>query len=217
MGRKKKEWDVIMRVWSTGKCPTGPELVAAWAAKGNSQKDFIALLSILGELACFVDFSLEHKGGFGSIGGRRGGLKAFLEREAPELASRYKSVSRYMSLAKRFKETFNYYPPAALSLLHPDLPLPRCNVPRLTNYARQIYRKYLVDVPPEYKAFVEVLAERRRQEGPPKYRWSGMALPRDQWINAERRWRLKYVIPDAMRSIRADHSFYAIDYWAFRR
>ena len=36
----------------------------------------------------------RHKGGFGNIEGRRGGLKEFLAREAPELLPKYKTLAR---------------------------------------------------------------------------------------------------------------------------
>ena len=85
MKRGKKKKTFVVRPWSDGVCPTADELRAAWANRRRSQKDFIVLLSVLGELTCFTDYTLEHRGGFGNIGGRRGGLKAFLAENAPEL------------------------------------------------------------------------------------------------------------------------------------
>ena len=101
----RKERKPVIRAWSIGKCPTGEELRVAWTNARRSQKDFIWLLSVLGELDCFTDFTLEHKGGFGNIGGRRGGLKDFLAREAPELLPKYKTLARHMKLATDVKKT----------------------------------------------------------------------------------------------------------------
>ena len=115
--KKKRSREWVMRPWSIGKCPTGDELRTAWANRRRSQKDFIWLLSVLGELTCFTDCNLEHLGGFGKIAGRRGGLKAFLAQETPELVGKYKSIARHSRLAYRLKMAFALYPPMALSLV----------------------------------------------------------------------------------------------------
>lgn len=213
MGRRKrkgrmKPW--VMRPWSIGRCPTGDELRTAWANRRRSQKDFIWLLSVLGELTCFTDCNLEHLGGFGNIAGRKGGLKAFLAQETPELVGKYKSIARYSRLAYRLKMAFAIYPPMALSLLHPDLPLPERNMAFLTNHARKVYREHLADLPPKWKAFDEVV-HKRLVTHPRRHQW-GPPLPRSEWAKAEQLWRNVIIRPKALRKIRADHSFYARDY-----
>ena len=64
---------------------------------------------------------------------------------------------------------FDIYPPAALSLMHPDLPLPPRNMPFLTNHCRKVYRDRLADLPPTYVAYdgvaSRILAKRRLKTG----------------------------------------------------
>ena len=208
MGRKKK---FVVRPWSFSPCPTADELRAAWANRRKSTKDFVWLLSVLGELTCHTDCSLEHLGGFGNIAGRKGGLKAFIAREAPELVGKYKSISRHATLAYRLKKAFDIYPPAALSLMHPDLPLPKRNMPFLTNHCRKVYRDHLANLPPTWVAFNEVVTRRlvRRRKLP--HPW-GPPLPREAWAEAENNWRRKVIVRVALAANAANHSFYARDY-----
>jgi len=193
----------IVRPWSLGPCPTVDELRLAWTNRRRSQKDFIWLLSVLGELTCFTDCNLNYGERRGVIG-RGGGLKEFLQKNAPDLAAKYKSISRHATLAKRLKMAFNYYPPAPLSLLHPDLPLPRRTIPYILHYALNLREKYLQDLKPTYAAF-QGFVKRRLKAQKPKYRW-GLALPRSQWARAERRWWLICVRPKAKKQIAADCS-----------
>ncbi len=212
-GRHKGHQPVI-RAWSIGKCPTGDDLKVAWTNARKSQKDFIWFLSVLGELDCFTDFSLEHKGGFGNIGGRRGGLKEFLAQKVPELLPKYKTLARHMKLATNIKKAFNVFPPAQLSLFHPDLPLPRRNLPFITNFMRKAYNAYLKDCKPTYRDFDAAISVRLAKGGPPMYEW-GPKLPQSEWARVERAWLIKIVHPRAMAKINADHSFYARDYNRF--
>ena len=215
MGRRKKKREYVVRPWSIGKCPTADELRAAWANRRRSAKDFVWLLSVLGELVLFTDHSLDHRGGFGNIAGRKGGLKAFIAENAPELRGKYKSIARYARLAHRLKMAFDIYPPAALSLLHPDLPLPPRNMPFLTNHCRKVYRDHLADLPPTYAAYKDVvsriLAKRRL-----KHPW-GTSAPQDEWADEENRWRQKVIRRKALEAIRVDHSYYARDFSRFVR
>ena len=204
----------IIRAWSVGKCPTGEEVKVAWANARKSQKDFIWLLSVLGELDCFTDFTLEHKGGFGNIEGRRGGLKEFLAKEAPELLPKYKTLARHMKLATNIKKAFNVFPPAQLSLFHPDLPLPKRNAPFITNFMRKAYQTYLKDCKPTYRDFDAAISVRFAKGGPPMYKW-GPKLPQSEWPRVEQAWLRKIVRPRALERIKADHSFYARDYNRF--
>lgn len=197
-GKKKKKF--VVRPWSDGVCPTADELRAAWANRRRSQKDFILLLSVLGELTCFTDCTLEHRGGFGNIGGRRGGLKAFLAENAPELLDKYKSISRHARLAYRLKKAFSVYPPAKLELLHPEIPLPRINLPFITNFCRKLYRDHFADLPPRYKAFDDVVRAQAARQGEPKHPW-GPPLPRSAWAEARRNWWKRVVTPMALEAI----------------
>lgn len=207
MKRKKKKAKFVVRPWSLGACPTADEVRAAWARRRVSQKDFIGLLSLLGELTCFTDCNLRHLGGFGNIAGRRGGLKAWLGREAPELTAKYKSISRHAALALKIKKAFDFYPPAPLSLLHPDLPRPKCALPYIVRYAANLRELHFRDVAPTYVAF-KALADRRLRAHKPRYRW-GPALPQEKWKEAEEFWYRRFVVPKAKAQIRADSEFFS--------
>lgn len=210
MGRKKKKKLFVVRPWSIGRCPSPEEVRTAWACRRRSQKDFIWLLSVLAELTCFTDCSLEHRGGFGNIAGRKGGLKAYLAENLPELVGKYKSMSRYVRLSYRIRRAYSIYPPAALSLMHPDLPLPKRNMPFLTNHVRKIWRDHFEGALPHYASFDRIVRLRESQ-CTPKFVW-GPPLPRDEWGEAENRWRKIVLRPKALAKIKADHSLYARDY-----
>jgi len=163
-------------------------------------------LSVLGELTCFTDCNLRHLGGFGNIAGRKGGLKEWLLREAPELAVKYKSISRHATLALQLKKAFNYYPPAPLSLLHPDLPKPARTIPYIVHYANTLREKHFQTVEPTYVAF-KALVDKQLKSHKPKHKW-GPALPREKWEMAERRWLFICVRPKAMQQLKADNDWY---------
>ncbi|MCQ2392140.1 MAG: hypothetical protein MJ240_12015 [Kiritimatiellae bacterium] len=204
----------VIRAWSIGKCPTGEELRNAWANARRSQKDFIWLLSVLGELDCFTDFTLRSRTGGGNIGGRRGGLKEFIAKEAPELLPKYKTLARHMKLATDIKKAFDVFPPAQLSLFHPELPLPRRRVPFITNFMRKAYDRYLKDCKPTYRDFCRAMAVRLARGGAPRHKW-GPKLPRSEWPRVEAAWMRNIVRPRALKKIKADHSLYARDYDRF--
>lgn len=210
MGRKKKKKPLVIRPWTFSPCPTPDEVRLAWMERKHSSAAFVRLLSVLAELTTYTDCSLEHLGGFGNIAGRKGGLKAYLEEKLPELTPKYKSMSRYVRLSYRLRETFSIYPPAALSLMHPDLPLPKRNIPFLTNHCRKVYREHFADLLPTYVAYNAAI-EKRCKDHHPKYHW-GPPLPQNQWRDAENTWRRKYIAPVALKAIKAEHSFYARDY-----
>lgn len=199
----------VVRPWSFSPCPTADELREAWANRKKSQKDFVWLLSVLGELTCYTDRTLVNLGGFGKIAGRNGGLKEFIAKNAPELLPKYKSISRYSRLAYRIKRAFNIYPPAALSLMHPDLPLPKRNMPLLTNHARKVFREQFARKKPTYAAYNARV--RVYEKFPTKFPW-GPPLPESEWAEAENTWRRLAIRPVALAQIRSDHSFYARDY-----
>jgi len=204
--KKKKRKELVVRSWSLGSCPTADEVRTAWANRRASTADFIWLLSVLGELTCFTDCNLKHLGGFGNIAGRQGGLKAWLERETPELAAKYKSISRHATLAMRIKRAFNYYPPAPLSLLHPDLPKPPQYIPEfILHYAGNLGERYFRDVAPTYIAF-KALADSRPALAWPNHKW-GPALPQSQWKQAENAWWKKYAKHNELRRIHAEDDY----------
>ena len=211
MVRKNKKRPHIIRAWSLSPCPNGRELIEAWSHRRDSQASFIQLLSVLGELACYMDFELDHQGGFGNIRGRKGGFKDFIMSEAPELAPKYKTLSRFMKLATRIKEVFQIYPPAQLSLMHPDLPLPRINCAFMTNHCRKLYRDYFKNLKPRFQDFDRAITLRLMRKGMPKLCW-GHSLPLSEWQKAELTWRRRYVYPNVLREIDSMFSFYSRDY-----
>lgn len=192
----------LIRPWSIGECPTGEMLRDAWLNKSRSQKDFIWLLSVLGELECFLDYSLEHKGGFGNIEGRRGGLKEFIEKEVPDLIPKYKSISRHMKLAKGFKRAYNIFPPATISLVHYELPVPDNMPSYIVNFARKLYRRNLSTLPPEWKAFNKRVQIRLKHATKfMTHPWGKTPWPREKWKDIEKGWHEKCVRCHAIKDM----------------
>lgn len=72
--------------------------------------------SVLEDLECYVDNSAIFDGN-GNIVGRKGGIRQFLREEIPELAQRYKTVMKYKTLAKRFRQVLGVQDPVPASKL----------------------------------------------------------------------------------------------------
>lgn len=93
----------IRRCTTTNPCPTPDELRAAFARRGESAEAKLRLGGMLEDLECYVDNTLiydEHL----QIVGRRGGVRGWLQRVAPDLAPHYKTLMAYKALAKRLRQ-----------------------------------------------------------------------------------------------------------------
>ncbi len=84
-------------------CPTLDAIRAAWKGARHSPEGALRLGGLLEDLECYVDNrSIAGEDGFWR--GRRGGIKRFLEREAPDLFEHYAALMRYKSIARRFRQ-----------------------------------------------------------------------------------------------------------------
>ena len=84
-------------------CPGMDEIREALAHACESVESMLRLGSLMEDLECYVDNSIYFAED-GSLKGRRGGVRRHLEKEAPDLYARYKTLMRYKGLAKRFRQ-----------------------------------------------------------------------------------------------------------------
>jgi hypothetical protein len=97
-------------------CPTVDEIKNAFQHAKDSPEAMIRFGSVLEDLECYVDNSAIFDGN-GNIVGRKGGIRQFLREEIPELAQRYKTVMKYKTLAKRFRQVLGVQDPVPASML----------------------------------------------------------------------------------------------------
>ena len=83
--------------------PSYDAIRAALAAARMSPEAALRCGSLMMDLACFVDASLRFDD-CGRIVGRRGGVKRLLQREAPDLFSKYPTLMRHKAMAARFRQ-----------------------------------------------------------------------------------------------------------------
>jgi hypothetical protein len=82
--------------------PTAEMLRKYWAASRKSLENKILLGSLMGDLAVTVDASYV-RGDDGEIIGRQGGIKGWMEKNAPDMLRHYKSLMAYKALADKFR------------------------------------------------------------------------------------------------------------------
>ena len=78
----------------------------------------IRLGSLLEDLECYVDNSIYFNEK-GKVAGRRGGIRRHLQEHAPDLYARYKTLMRYKSLARKFRQAVGESDPVPASALLP--------------------------------------------------------------------------------------------------
>ena len=84
-------------------CPTKEAILEAWKDRKTSHEAAIRFGSLLEDLECHVDNSLQFDED-GAIIGRRGGIKLWLKENIPALALVYSSVMRYKAAAKKLRQ-----------------------------------------------------------------------------------------------------------------
>ena len=104
--------------------PTFDAIRTALQSAYSSPESALRLGSLLEDLECFVDNTLIHDAQ-GQIVGRRGGIKRLLEREAPDLFTKYSTIMRYKAMAKRFRQACGTGEPVPPAML---LPAPKAIV-----------------------------------------------------------------------------------------
>ena len=83
--------------------PPTPEMLRKyWLASRNSLEGRLLLGSLMGDLAVTVDASYV-RGDEGEIVGRQGGIKGWMERNAPEMLAHYKTLMHYKAVADKFR------------------------------------------------------------------------------------------------------------------
>jgi len=88
---------------TTNPCPTREEILEAWTKRQDSHAAAVRFGSMVHDLECYVDNSLLRDEA-GTIVGRRGGVKAWLQENIPALYVRYTTVMRYKAMAKKLRQ-----------------------------------------------------------------------------------------------------------------
>ena len=84
------------------RAPTAEMLRKYWLASRTSLEGKILLGSLMGDLAVTVDASYV-RGDDGEIVGRQGGIKGWMEKNAPDLMRHYKTLMHYKAVADKFR------------------------------------------------------------------------------------------------------------------
>ena len=98
--------------------PSMDEIRKALARAPGSPADMIRLGSLLEDLECYVDNSIYFNEK-GKVAGRRGGIRRHLQEYAPDLYARYKTLMRYKSLARKFRQAVGESDPVPAAALLP--------------------------------------------------------------------------------------------------
>ena len=107
-------------------CPTREEILEAWTRRRESHAAAVRFGSLVHDLECYVDNSLL-RDGTGTIVGRRGGVKAWLQENIPALHVRYTTVMRYKAMAKRLRQVVGLADPVPAAAVLTELPAEREN------------------------------------------------------------------------------------------
>lgn len=100
---------------TTNAIPDKKLLLSAFAKAKDSPENMIRFGSLIEDLECYVDNSPYFKNG--RLVGRRGGIRRYLQSEIPELYTRYKTVMRYKSLSKKFRQAVGVSDPIPATAL----------------------------------------------------------------------------------------------------
>ena len=109
-----------------GKCPTANEIRAAWHFRLDSDENRLRLGGMLLDLEAYVDNSLKtlvyHRKLL--IYARNPGMLGWIRENCPELECKYKTMMRYRSMAKRFRQELDVVDPVPASWLLPGARTP---------------------------------------------------------------------------------------------
>ena len=107
-----------LRRTANGK-PTVEQIREAYRHVRDSPVHALRLGALLQDLECHVDNRVLIDPETNEITGRRGGVKRLLQREAPELFARYKTLMRYKALAKKYRQACDAQDPVPVDALLP--------------------------------------------------------------------------------------------------
>ena len=96
----------VNRRATIARCPEAVDIRVAWAFVREDPEGPLRLGGLLLDLECYVDNSLvvEERPEGRKIRARRGGVRAWLRLNCPELAGKYKTLMRHKSLARKFRQ-----------------------------------------------------------------------------------------------------------------
>lgn len=93
----------IRRRTTGNPCPTREEILEAWVHRRDSHAAAIRFGGLIEDLECYLDNSLRFNEG-GTIIGRNGGVKRWLQEEIPALYLRYTTVMRYKAASRKLRQ-----------------------------------------------------------------------------------------------------------------
>lgn len=129
----------VTRRTTENPCPTKEQILDAWERVRNSNEDLLRFGSLMEDLACYVDSSLVRTED-GSIVGRRGGMKAWLQLNVPALYLKYKTVMAYKVAARKLKQITGLADPTPAARLVEE---PRTDEPVEIVRARAVYHEVM--------------------------------------------------------------------------
>lgn len=106
----------IVRRKTTAPMPTPEDVLSAWNARKTSREAMILLGGMLDDLSCHVDSCLKFDEN-GTVVGRNGGIRGWLQEYLPELSPKYKTLMRYKALATRLRQATETSDPTPTSEL----------------------------------------------------------------------------------------------------
>ena len=99
--------------------PTAEQLRGAFIHARESVENMVRLGSLMEDLECYIDNSLVF-GEDGKIIARKGGIRRYIQSEIPDLYKSYKTLMRYKSLARKFRQAVGIGDPVSASSVLPD-------------------------------------------------------------------------------------------------
>ena len=111
--RQAAERRKVVRRATLNPCPSRDEVLDAWVHVRDSKESLLRFGSLMQDLECHVDNSLQFDDE-GCIAGRNRGVKGWLEENIPALALRYTSVIRYKAAAKKLRQAIGLGDPVPL-------------------------------------------------------------------------------------------------------
>ncbi len=111
----------IRRRSTSNPMPSPEALLEQFAKAKSTPEEMIRFGSMLEDLECYVDNRLQFSDD-GTIIGRNGGVKRWLQVNCPPLFDRYKTVMRYKQLSRKFRQALGLVDPmpAVAAFSHKD-------------------------------------------------------------------------------------------------
>jgi len=106
----------IVRRMTTAPMPTPEAILSAWNERKTSREAMIRLGGLLDDLSCHVDSCLRFDEN-GTVIGRNGGIREWINENIPELSPKYKTLMRYKALATRLRQATGTKDPTPTSAL----------------------------------------------------------------------------------------------------